>query len=276
MIKRLDHVAIAVNSIAETLEDYRRLIGWGQAHIEEVPQQGVKAALLAVPGAEVELLEPTDPQGAVARFLERRGEGLHHICLEVDDIAAELERLKASEVPLVDQQARPGLAGMVAFLHPRASHGVLIELAQKTGHEPSAGEPPPGVTGLEHIGIIVKELAQAFASYERTLARPRGDRVGDYPAFRLGFIHLGNSELELVEPTDPEQSWGRFLAERGEGLHHFALGVTDLPQRVETLRQAGVKLVGVHPPEEPRYAFIHHSFLHGVLIEFVQKGGGSP
>jgi methylmalonyl-CoA/ethylmalonyl-CoA epimerase len=95
-----------------------------------VEEQGVRAALLAIGQSEIELLEPTGPDTPVGRFIARRGEGLHHICFQTDDVAQELEGLKAKGVELVDQQPRRGLAGLICFLHPRAHHGVLVELAQ--------------------------------------------------------------------------------------------------------------------------------------------------
>ena len=79
----------------------------------------------------IEFIEPTDPEGGVAKFIEKKGEGFHHICVEVDDIDAELKSLAARGVELIDKQARKGLAGRIGFLHPRATKGVLIELIQK-------------------------------------------------------------------------------------------------------------------------------------------------
>ena len=131
MIKRVDHVAIAVKNIDEALAVLSNLFGFKPHRVEEVPDQGVKAALIPVGDGEIELLEPIDPEGGVAKFLERRGEGMHHICLEVDNVDNELKSLAERGVELIDKQGRPGLAGKVGFLHPRAAKGVLIELAQK-------------------------------------------------------------------------------------------------------------------------------------------------
>jgi methylmalonyl-CoA/ethylmalonyl-CoA epimerase len=89
----------------------------------------VAAALLTIGESEIELLQPLSPDSPVGKFLERKGEGLHHICFQTPDVDAELEELKRKEVPLVDQAPRRGLAGMICFLHPKASHGVLVELA---------------------------------------------------------------------------------------------------------------------------------------------------
>jgi len=131
MIKRVDHIAIAVNSLDEALGVFEGLLGVKAAHTETVAEQGVKAALIPIGDGEIELIEPLDAQSGVAKFIERRGEGIHHICLEVDNIDEELKSLAARGVELIDKQGRRGLAGKVGFLHPRAAKGVLIELAEK-------------------------------------------------------------------------------------------------------------------------------------------------
>ncbi len=131
MIKRVDHIAIAVNSADDALSVFDSLFGLKADHIEELPDQGVKAATVRVGDTNIEFIEPTDPEGGVAKFIEKKGEGFHHICIEVDDIDAELRSLAARGVELIDKQARKGLAGKIGFLHPRATKGVLIELVQK-------------------------------------------------------------------------------------------------------------------------------------------------
>lgn len=131
MIKRVDHIAIAVNSADDALSVFDNLFGLKADHIEELPDQGVKAAIVRVGDTNIEFIEPTDPEGGVAKFIEKKGEGFHHICVEVDDIDEELRSLAARGVELIDKQARKGLAGRICFLHPRATKGVLIELVQK-------------------------------------------------------------------------------------------------------------------------------------------------
>jgi methylmalonyl-CoA epimerase len=131
MIKGIHHVAIAVRSLDDALPLYEKMLGVKASKIEMIPQQGVKAALIPLPdGSEIELLEPTDSQGGVAKFVESRGGGLHHICLEVDDVDKELDELGQKGFQLIDHSGRPGLAGKVGFIHPKSVHGVLIELAQ--------------------------------------------------------------------------------------------------------------------------------------------------
>ena len=129
MIDKIHHVGIAVHDLDEALKFYRDTLGL-HVHAEDtVEDQGVRAALLTIGESEIELLEPTNPEANMAKFLERRGEGLHHICFQTPDVDGDLEVLKQKEVALVDQQSRAGLAGMICFLHPKASRGVLVELA---------------------------------------------------------------------------------------------------------------------------------------------------
>jgi methylmalonyl-CoA epimerase len=130
VISKIHHVAIAVRSLDEALRFYRDTLGLKVHKQAVVEEQGVKAALLTIGESEIELLEPLGPETAVGRFLERRGEGLHHVSFQTDDIEQELDALKAKGTELIDQQPRTGLAGRICFLHPRATKGVLVELAE--------------------------------------------------------------------------------------------------------------------------------------------------
>lgn len=127
---KLDHIGIAVRSL-ETAKIYQSL-GLSVQHIETVETQRVKTAFLSVGDSNLELLEPTSPDSPIAKFIEKRGEGIHHICFRVDDIEAHLERLKAEGYRLINEAPVPGAHGCrVAFLHPAAGNGVLIELSEK-------------------------------------------------------------------------------------------------------------------------------------------------
>jgi len=127
---KLDHIGIAVRSL-DAVKIYEAL-GLKVEHTEVVASQGVKTAFLAVGDSNLELLEPTGPDSAIAKFIEKRGEGIHHICLRVDDIEAHLARLKAEGYRLINEHPVPGAHGCrVAFLHPAAGNGVLIELSEK-------------------------------------------------------------------------------------------------------------------------------------------------
>jgi methylmalonyl-CoA/ethylmalonyl-CoA epimerase len=131
----VDHVGIAVYDIDASAARYRELLGARVIHREVVPGQRVEVAFLEMPGAtRLELIAPLGDDSPVARFLAKRGEGMHHICVLVDDIEATLARLGEEEVPLVDATPRAGAEGArIAFLHPAALGGVLLELKQKAG-----------------------------------------------------------------------------------------------------------------------------------------------
>jgi methylmalonyl-CoA/ethylmalonyl-CoA epimerase len=130
MIKRVHHIAIAVKNLKDSAALFEKLLGI-KPHISDAPCQKVTEAIFKI-GNEVEinLVEPTGPDSAVAKFLEKRGEGLHHIAMEVDDVNRELKAMEEKGVRLIDKEGREGVAGQIGFLHPGSANSVLIELVQ--------------------------------------------------------------------------------------------------------------------------------------------------
>ncbi|MGH9363319.1 MAG: methylmalonyl-CoA epimerase [Thermoanaerobaculia bacterium] len=134
MLKRLDHLGVAVRSLAPALALYRDRLGLAVEGVEEVPQEKVRVAFLPLGDTRLELLEPTADDSPVARFIDKRGEGLHHLCFEVEDLDGVLARLPGSGIELLPGYPRPGAeGGRVAFLHPRSTGGVLMELREGGG-----------------------------------------------------------------------------------------------------------------------------------------------
>jgi len=129
-VKKIDHVAIAVENIDKAMQFWESVMGLKLDHIEEVESEHSKVAFFPCGDSEVELVEPTDEQSSTARFLQTRGPGMHHICFEVDDIDRALEELKAKGIRLVNEQALTLEGRKFAFIHPKSSEGVLIELYQ--------------------------------------------------------------------------------------------------------------------------------------------------
>ena len=130
MIKKVHHVGIAVKDLGESAALFERLLGV-KPHIEEAPCQQVTEAVFEIgDGVEIDLVEPMGPESTVAKFLENRGEGLHHIAFEAADIGAELKAMEEKGVRLIDKEAREGVAGKIGFLHPKSVNGVLVELLQ--------------------------------------------------------------------------------------------------------------------------------------------------
>ncbi|MDE0080634.1 MAG: methylmalonyl-CoA epimerase [Caldilineaceae bacterium] len=127
----IDHVGIVVHDLDEALATYCGILGFRLLERLHAPDHGVEIAFLDAGHSTVELLSPTDNESGTARFLARRGEGSHHVCFAVPDIAQALNELRAQGVRLIDETPRQGIHGLVAFVHPQAAHGVMIELLQK-------------------------------------------------------------------------------------------------------------------------------------------------
>jgi methylmalonyl-CoA/ethylmalonyl-CoA epimerase len=129
----LDHIGIAVGDLGAALAFYRDALGLEIEPPEDVPSQKVRAYFIPVGESALELLEPTAPDSPIAKFIEKRGPGIHHVTLRVPDIHAALDQLKARQVRLIDLEPRPGAEGaLIAFVHPTATNGVLVELKQAT------------------------------------------------------------------------------------------------------------------------------------------------
>ena len=135
MLGKIEHVAIAVADLDAAVELYRDVWGLEVEHRERVEDQGVEEAMVRIGESYLQLLGATGPDTTVGKFLERRGEGLHHIAYEVDDLVGTLAELKDQGVPLIDEAPRKGGRGhMVAFVHPKGNRGLLVELIQKPNH----------------------------------------------------------------------------------------------------------------------------------------------
>ncbi len=130
---RIAHIGIAVKDAEAALMLYQKVLGLEPSSIETVESQKVKTVHIPIGDSSIELLESTSPDGVVAKFIETRGEGIHHIALEVNDIRDTLEKMKTAGFQLIDETPRPGAGNkLIAFIHPRSTNGVLIELCQPT------------------------------------------------------------------------------------------------------------------------------------------------
>ena len=162
MIRRIHHAGIVVRQLTDAYRFYRDVLGLPLVREAELGDHGVRAALLSAGDSEIELLEPLAADSTVGRFLEKRGEGLHHVCFETPDVASELHDLAAQGVALIDETPRPGLAGRIAFLHPRACDGVLVELATPV----DVASEPPSTLRLKRLVIGAEEPARTTARFQ--------------------------------------------------------------------------------------------------------------
>jgi methylmalonyl-CoA/ethylmalonyl-CoA epimerase len=127
---KVDHIGIVVRDIQAALKVYQVALGLPLKETVDVADQQVRVAFLPIGESNIELVQPTSDDTGVARYLATRGEGIHHICIQVDDIEAALAQLKAQDVELIDKEPRQGAHGRVAFVHPKGAHGVLVELVE--------------------------------------------------------------------------------------------------------------------------------------------------
>jgi methylmalonyl-CoA epimerase len=128
---KIDHIGIAVKSLAAALKVYEEAVGLKVSGYDQVDDQGVRVAMLGIGESRIELLEPTGTESPIEKFMSKRGEGIHHIAIAVEDIEATLERLKAAGMRLIDTVPRRGAHNTrIAFIHPSSTHGVLLELVQ--------------------------------------------------------------------------------------------------------------------------------------------------
>lgn len=193
-MQRIHHAGIVVKNLEAAYRFYRDTLGLPLVKEATIADQGVRAALLAAGESEIELLEPLDPANGIGRFLAKRGEGLHHFCFETD-VDRELARLKDQRVELLDTVPRPGLAGRVAFLHPRACAGVLVELATPTVDAHAAV--PPASLELKRLVIGSRQPRQTATLFQSLFDLPEV-AMNDGPRTMLG---VGRGAL-LVVPAD--------------------------------------------------------------------------
>ena len=193
MFSRVHHVAVVVRDIDAALATYRDRLGLPVELVLPIASDGVTIAFLTVGESKVELVVPTDPDTGVARFLESRGEGFHHVCFETADVDAMLDDLAAQGVELIDRQARRGAEGPVAFLHPRSCHGVLVELIEAPRR---AGLGAPRLRRGGAAGLSCPAVSRggcrppravagsAWATRRRGCRRPRARRSSPPPCRR--------------------------------------------------------------------------------------------
>ena len=208
----LDHVGIAVKELDAALAFYRDALGLEIEASEDVASQRVRAHFVPVGESKLELLEATAPESPIAKYVEKRGSGLHHITLRVDDLAAALAQLKARGARLIDEQPRPGAEGaLVAFIHPSSAHGVLVELKQAQSAAPRLAVSRYAVGDLELIslydGYLKLDGGAMFGVVPRALwerKAPPDDRNRITLAMRP-LVVRGEKTL-LIDAASPEKS----------------------------------------------------------------------
>ena len=270
MLSKIHHVGIVVRSADAALAFYRDALGLPVSVDRVIEDQGVRGVLLPIGDAELELLEPTREDTGVARYLETRGEGMHHVCLESDDCAADLAAAAAAGIQLIDETPRPGLAGMIGFLHPKSNHGVLIEYATPVEESHVGPSAAALAQRIDHIGIVVEDIAAAAATYQRHFGFSLDDSRGG-PIAPLGienaFMPAGNTDFEFIKPISSEGPVAKFADERGEGSFLLSLAVADASATVEALRANDIRVGDANGG----VAFVSPRSSFGVNLQLTQR-----
>lgn len=274
-VRNIHHVACVVPKLEEGYGFWRDIVGLPVKAEKELPEQGVKAALLSMGNTEIELLEPIREDTGVARYLQKTGGGMHHICFETADVKADLEALKSREIQLIDQQTRTGLAGEIFFVHPKASSSVLVEYAQpEHGSVPGRQEPEALFLDMPLICTTTKDLWQAAGQFEKnyglqiesySISEDLDNRHVMIPTGQEGSVYV-----EVMTPLTPGGKNAEYIEKRGEGLFLMAARVRDLNAAVAKLRDAGVRVTDVD--ESGSVAFVHPKSTNGVFIELLGMG----
>jgi methylmalonyl-CoA/ethylmalonyl-CoA epimerase len=205
MLTRVHHVGLVVRRLEDGLALWRDRLGLEISAQATVADQGVKAALLPIGRSEIELLEPIDERGGVAKFLAKRGEGLHHVCFETPDVAAELAGARERGFPLIDEVPRAGLAGTICFLHPKGTAGVLVEFATPPGgaaHAGHAGRGPLAGLALRDVRAHSRAGAAAAELFASGLGLERRGETS---------VTVGGVHLHFVAADGPEGLAGLVL-----------------------------------------------------------------
>lgn len=258
MFTRIHHIGIAVKDMDKALKLYTGVFGLPVAHTTDFERWGAHDVMLSLGNDYIELISSTNPTGPVGRFLERRGEGIYEVALEVVDIAGVERQLKAGGL-----EVRPGVQANVRFVGPKDTHGVVFELLE--------GEPLPVAKGnslfsrIHHIGQAVKDIDGALKVYTGAFGFPLSHTI----TFEKWGAHdfmltLGKQYWELIESLDPERPIGRFLANRGEGVYTVSLQVANILEAEKRAKAGGLTIT---PGVQPNIRFLHPTQTHGVLIE---------
>ena len=272
MFTRVHHVGLVVRRLEDGLALWRDRLGLTVSAEATVEDQGVRAALLPIGRSEIELLEPVNANGGVAKFLEKRGEGLHHVCFETPDVAADLAAARTAGFPLIDEAPRKGLAGMICFLHPKGTRGVLTEFAT-----PPPGSHHHGPCGTGALrGIALREVTArsrdpraAAELFQTKLGLARDEAAAPAGAItaavQLGGVRLCFLGDEAGATTSDAEAIRAAIARDGEGIAGLVLELPDPTAAAAALAPLGARAIAGGVALDPARC-------HGVPLQVVRAG----
>ncbi len=269
MLTHIHHYGIVVRNIDDALVFYKDVLGLPVSVDKVIEEQGVRGVLLPIGGdAEIELLQPVAEGTGIAKFLETRGEGFHHVCFNSTDVAKDLRLAADKEIQLIDETPRNGLAGLIGFLHPKSNHGVLIEYAEPLEKPTIFPNTDALIKSVDHTGIVVSDILLA----EKTFTEHFGfaldnNRGGENEALGIknSFINVAGSALELIVPLVEQGPVAKFSSEHGEGVFLLSFVVDEIDKVVDKLRSEDIRV------SDPvgGVAFVHPKFTNGINMQLM-------
>ncbi len=285
MILRVQHIGMVVRDLEDACARFERVLGLKACDFRNDQGKGMQLDARILLGNEcwLHLVQNWNPESRVHRFLEEKGEGLEHICLETDDIEADVAHLREIGVGVWEDRILDANDGYEAFVYPDKLPGLTIELIQS--HERSWYYPPEAVGEpvsdsmelfrLQHIGLCVNDLADACSRFERyfgLVAQDYRNDQGKGKQLDARILFPNQCWLHLVQNWDPEARVNRFLQSRGEGLDHIALQTTDIDGDVAGLRERGIPFFQdtIFDANDGYEAFVYPDQLPGMTAELIQ------
>ncbi len=267
MFKRIDHIGVVVRDLKTATDAFENLYGLKVAAQETIEERGLIAALIPTSNVRFEVMQPINPESAVGRFIERRGEGIQHICFEVEDIRSTIATLKEREVQLIQGEPEGGFVGEVEFIHPRAANGVLTEIAQVTRRTPTDHD-----LNVHHITIATPDRDAAVEhwskSFDMNLNR---NSERENAGIIAGWLDAGDAEVEFAQQTSDEGPLARFIEERGPGVFGVVLESNDAAGLAEHVKSQGLRVIE-DPEGDDVIRVVHPQDFFGTLIMINQRG----
>lgn len=258
LVEGVAHVGVVVSDLEEALVFYGNGLGLEVARVETLQEQGITAALLRLAGGEIELIMPASPESGVTRFIEQRGEGMHHLAFETADVRAAFHLLKSKGIELLNEEPRLGLSGPVFFLHPRVLSGVLVEIEERDVAAAEEGHPSEleEKARLERITIAADDVTEAAAAWRQVLGLQLADREAS-----------GDATLLVAGETLLELRPGKGV----KGLSALVMEIDDMEAMVTRLRESGFALSEVQVVGGVPTVDVDRASSHGVPIRLIER-----
>ncbi|MFQ5827392.1 MAG: VOC family protein, partial [Dehalococcoidia bacterium] len=243
---------------------------------KDLPEDGVVNALCPIGDNFVEPLQPTDPQGILAKYIDRWGEGIYHISMVVDDIDRQASELEGKGARVIVQEANADLSTKRAWLHPKAGHGLMLEMIPEELLGDLRGKPSHARMGdtevvkFSHAHHVVRSLDRTLEMYDRLLGlRPIIRHATPGHGVNNAIVPVGDNFIELLEPTDAQGLTARFLERKGEGLRSVCFTVRNVEAAARFLESKGIEFVrhNMHPTIELPALWLRTKYTLGLLVE---------